>query len=83
VLNNDKLQIYTEARHEKGKAGGGAQNFALSIAKTILENPEELTNFKYLFGESIKTNVLDEKGNVAKNVTLTPEQYLEIGRAHV
>jgi hypothetical protein len=76
ALNNDGVQIYTEAKHDKGKAGGGAQNFALSIANTILENPEELTNFKYLFGDEIKTNVLDEKGNLTENVTLRPDQYL-------
>ena len=76
AVNGSKNQIYTEAEHDKGKASGGAHNFALSIASTILENPEELRNFEHLFGESIKTNVLDENGNVTENVTLTPDQYL-------
>jgi len=74
--NNAQTQIYTEAKHDKGKAGAGAQKFARLIAKTILENPEELTNFKYLFGKSIKTNVLDENGTVRENVTLTSDEYL-------
>ena len=72
----NKPQIYIVGKHINGQASQGAYLLAKEIANTIRADNQELNNFKHLFGESIKTNVLDENENVTENVTLTPEQYL-------
>ena len=62
--------------HVRGAANMRAHTLATEIAHLILEDPEELENFKNLFGKSIVTNVLDDNGDVTK-MTLTPNQYLD------
>ena len=74
--NLEKAKIYTANDHIKSQANTRAYGLAKEIATIILDDKEQLDNFKYLFGDKLTTNVLDENETVTENVTLTPDQYL-------